>query len=444
MHGSGDEIVIYEAITFESLPRFLSYNTKTKKFGMLHEVEGPESIFRPIGSAGEVSYKTYDFTRNEINNLKEKGIKPINFAKMYETFYKEFDDFLDIEDKYKHLEVVYLLETYQQHKINSTGYPFHHGEHDSGKTRPLELDSFMAYRVLYGIELGSPNVYEAIGFRNEGSCTICEDEAQELSNPKKQKNDDKMTIYRGGYKSGVRVPRIMDGGSSNRYTRYYYAFCCKSFSGYYLPQKDYAFNSRCIPIPYIEGTPKKDEIDKDVDIPRWSKMKKMLLLWRMVTWAEPLPKLSVEVNNRVKEIWKSKIQIASYYEKAYKVISGMALEAQTRRIKSLQNSLEAHIARTVIKLEMENNWGEITFTDIWYQLLISLNVTDVDELKKKKVYVDALGRDVSKTIVGTKLGQSFQGKSDFRHERGRVWRFRKNTMQRLAKRYGITKESCEH
>ena len=444
VHGKDDEIVIYESINIDKFPCFLSYNTKTKKFANVGEIDSPTEIFLPFGKDGDIPYQPYTFSVEELQNIRKNGIKQIDFAQMYKSCYKEFDDFLDLEEKYKHLEVGFLFETYLQHKINSTGYPFNIGEKDSGKTRALELLNFLAYRPLFGIKLGPANVYEAIGYRSEGSCTILEDEAQELSDQKDPKNADKLTIYRGGYKRGVRVPRIMGAGSIDRHMRYYYTFCCKSFSGYYLLLKDHAFNSRCIPIPFIAGHPKKDEIIVDIDIPRWNEMKKTLLLWRMINWAEPLPKLEVDINNRVKEVWKSKIQVASYYEKAYKIISEMALEAQTRKKKRLQNSLEAHIAKTLIQLEMANNWGEIEFTTIWNHLLNSLNVTNEDEYKKKKVYVDALGYDLSKTKIGTKLSQSFQGEPDFRHGKGRVWKFRKDVLQRLATCYGINKENYKH
>jgi len=438
--GKGNEITLYESILMNGqYQQYLSYNYVTKNFNYCSFVDVGDRVYLPL-SKTETPYKGYNFSKTELEQLKTKGTE-INFVKMYELVYNEFDRFLDIEDKYKHLECAFLFETYQQHKISSTGYLYHIGEHDSGKTRPLELQSFLAYRPLFGLKLNEANVYEVIGERYEGSCTILEDEAQELSDPKGH-NEGKLAIYRGGYKRGQSVPRIMEGSSAKRHTRYYKTFCCKSFSGYYMSPKDHAFNSRCLPIPYVEGHPKKDEIEEE-DIELWTEMKKQLLLWRLKTCGEKLPKLETNINNRIKEIWKSKIQVASFYDKAYTEITSMALEAQKRRFKNLHNSLESHITRTVIKLEQKNNWGEIRFADIWNEVLLSLEVYNTEDFTKKKVYVDALGYELSKSRVGTKLGSSLHGEPNFRHGKGRVWKFEKDKMKRLAQRFGLKREDCE-
>jgi hypothetical protein len=428
---------IAEAVSVVGMANmWLIYDFKDQSFMTKPIFEDDRFRYCPVGK-GMISYEPYTFTIGQIERLQAEKIKIPNLQVLYQKVYDEFGTFLDIEEEYKHLETAFCFETYQQHKMNSTGYLYHTGEHDSGKTRPLELQKYLAYRPLFGIKINEANVYEVIGTEHEGLCTILEDEAQELDD----KNcKGKMAIYRSGYRTGQIVPRILEAGSVNRTMKFYYTFCCKAFSGYNFP-KDEPFKSRCIEVPFVEGCPKKDEIE-DEDKERWGKLKSMLLLWRMINYDKPLPKLNLPIRCRVKEVWKGKLMAVVGYDKAYQIMLDMAAKEQQKRYRSLHESLEAHMVKAVVYLEQNWGWGEIPFSEIWDWLMVSLNVPKLDK-KVHKVYVDTLGKEVSKNLVGRKLDSALHGASSSKFKVGRMWQFKKDKMEALMKRYSLTEKDLK-
>jgi hypothetical protein len=408
---------ILEAVDIGGHPTWLGYNATEKKFFTHTSVMGEEEIIYPVGK-DRISYTPYAFTHEEIARLTNEPVQIPKFETIYQKYYDEFDIFLDIDDIYRHLETTFCFETYQQHRLNSTGYLYHTGEHDSGKTRPLELQKRLAYRPLFATEINEANIYEVIGTRQEGLCTILEDEAQELSKPE---NAGKMAIYRAGYRSGQTVPRILDGSSSNRKMLFYNVFCCKAFSGYNFPRKDDAFKSRCIEVPFTEGTPKKDELTKDDDS-RMAQLKKPLLLWRMLTYFDPTPEFELPIKNRTKEVWKGKIIAASKYPKICELMQNLAVQEQTKRFKNLHDSLEAHIAKAVIYTEEFYEWKFVPFSQIWFWLLVALDIPNAKEkINAIKVYSDTIGMDVTKNLVGRKLDSALHGVSMTKFKIGAMW-----------------------
>ena len=73
----------------------------------------------------------------------------------------------------------------------------------SGKSNRLEVFRFLAYRNWTSSDITSANIYQLLGSREEGTATICEDEADNLD-----LNLDKMRIYKLGYTTGRYILRI--------------------------------------------------------------------------------------------------------------------------------------------------------------------------------------------------------------------------------------------
>ena len=436
---------IFEAIYINGCPCWLGFDTENKKFSTYHNLDEIEVVYKPV-TKDMIGYEPYSFDREFIEKLcKQEQLIIPDIKTIYSAIYKEFDIFLDIRNEFKHLETTFTFETYIQHKLNSTGYIYHTGEHDSGKSRPLQMQSHLAYRPLYGIKLNEANIYQTVGLE-ESLCTILEDEAQELD---KKDNTGKLTVYRAGYEAGIRVPRIINGGESDRHQNYYFTFCCKGFSGYNFP-RDRAFVSRCIESPFIEGKPQKDEVSKD-DIARWEKLKSMLLIWRMVHYAKPLPEMDLTIRNRVKLIWKGKLAAIYEIPEVYEIISRMSQESQEQRTKDLHNSLEAHITKVVIYLERNYQWAYVPFVDIWDWLMISLNVpkqrakdgSEVPYHQFNKFYVEMLGIEVTKNMVGRKF-DSLHGKYTTKLHVGRMWQFKQEDLNNLLARYSITENDIKN
>jgi hypothetical protein len=420
---------IAEAVEYQTgQPRFLTYDP-TLGFDMVDCIDGDLVEYYPTGK-DRVPYRPYVITAEILEKLKNNTYK-IVYPDLYQRVLTEFDTFLDIEPQYKELEAIFALETYLQQKLNSIGYIFHAGGKDSGKTRALEVQNELCYRPLFVIEIPEADIFNYIGTREEGLCTILEDEAQELSDPK---NKRKMAIYRSGYRKGANCPRILEGNSTERQQKFYKTFCSKAFSGYYMP-KDSAFNSRNIESQFVSGHPKKDEL-LDTDKERMSTLKAELLIWRMKTYFEPLPQKELTIAGRVKEVWKGKI-LAAVGTSAENTMLFMANEFSKRKDKELHESLEAYVVRAVIELGQLYDWHEIQFREIWTKLLKVLGVKIVDAYEGDRAYVELLGYTVSTKSVGGILKSVLHGERNLRRGFGRTWKFEKEKALRLKDRFSI-------
>ena len=426
---------IAEAIQYGLKPQFLCFQVD-KGFSLEPFVEGFSEIYYPIGLKGQIPYSPYIITPELLERIISPNFRP-NFPSLYKRVYDEFDTFLDIESHYKQLETAFTFETYQQHKFNSIGYLYHLGPQDCGKSRALEVQNELAYRPLYGLEMPVANIFNYIGTREEGLCTILEDEAQSLNNLKKRT---KLAIYRGGYRKGANCPRIIEGGSKDRNQKFYKTFCSKAFSGYYFP-KNNAFKSRCIPVPFVAGDPKKDEI-LDEDRKRMASLKVELLVWRMTNYFEQLPNLELSLKGRVKEVWKCKI-LSVIGTPAETTMLAMAEAFQKQKSKNLHDSLEAHVIKTVIYLAQYYDWLEIRFTELWHCLLRALEVEFVDDYAKNSVEVTLLGYAISKKRVGGILGSILHGEQNLRRGLGRTWKFDRERLVKLAQKFAITAEEVK-
>jgi len=420
---------IAEAVEREGIQAFLCYN-KEKGFWFKNSIEGLFEIFKPA-SGGHIPYKPYRINDELCKKLISTEKFSINYGGLYKRVFEEFNRFQDIEKQYKELETIFTLETYQQHKLNTLSYLYLYGDRGSGKTNGLFVMSHLAYRPFYGMDINEANVFNYIGTREEGLCTILEDESQLLSLPQ---NRTKMGIYRAGYKRGAKVPRILEGGSKLRQQNYYNTYCSKAFAGYYLP-KDNAFKDRCIPIPFVAGKPEKDEFDKE-DIDRMETLKGYLLVWRMMNYFKPLPKVEFEFGGRTKEVWKGKLLCAINTPAQYTLLD-MAKGVFSRQKIQLHNSLTAHVVKAVRYLCEEFNWKEIEFAKIWKATLRALEVTNIEAYTATSVYSENLGFKVSKKAVGRILGDILHGEPHLRSGHGRTWIFEKDNISKLIERFDL-------
>jgi len=373
-------------------------------------------------------YRPYNLTEDDFNKLNKWN--PTN-QKIYDVVYKEFDNFLDLEPEYKALETITTMETYIQQKLLEIGYLFHIGDNDSGKTKAMDIHNYLDYRPLLSSSLPSADVYNYIGYEQEGTVTILEDEADTL---RRDKDVEKLKIYRSGYKKGATCPRILDPSRSTRKQRFYKTFCSKIFAGLYIPS-DRGFRQRCIEIPMVTGTPKKEEITEE-DKKRMDKIKLGLLIWRMKHYFDPLPEVDTPLRGRLRELWKSKLQIAKGLEHE-RYIKYLSLNDARERARERSESLEAYITKALFKIGAVNEI-ELPFSLIWATLLEELGlITDDTDAGVDSINCPLLGYKLSKKAVGGRLRSVFNGKRGLRHNMGRVWKFKKNKLERLHKKFYI-------
>ena len=156
------------------------------------------------------------------------------------------------------------------------------------------------------------NIYQFLGFREEGIGTICEDEADDLD-----QNAEKMKIYKNGYTTGQPVLR-MDTDNSGRIQYRFFTFGFKAFAAEKLPDsvKSRGFLQRVIELPCIYGFPKYDimEVTNPAGEEKFSKLldelehvRNLLLMYRIIHFRETIPDINLNIINRESQTLQARV-----------------------------------------------------------------------------------------------------------------------------------------
>lgn len=431
---------IYEVVKYRGAPIFLCYDAEHKEFSLLESIEVCHENLVPV----EQSMIPYDLPVLDEHTLKQlkDGEYKITTDEIFSLIYDQYDAFLDLEDDYKALMTASTMETYQQHKNATVGYVFVEGVFGSGKSQVGVLAGKLSYRAMICAGAHAANVYRFVGYdvENEGQQTLIEDETnyQNLT----PELEDKFRMYRVGYKRGMVIPREEGAGGKDAIQRYYRTFCMKFFIGYNRPN-DNAFNSRCSTVPMVEGDPMIDEIIPSRDDPKFSAIKLKAMIWRMMTYFDPLPDTSFGLKGRMKEIWKPKI-LAVFGTKFESWITHLAMKDVKVKFEEKHSQLEVYVLQSVLDFGTLLFWRSIPFKRIWLRTMRDMGVAGM-EVERSDCYsidVPLLNRVVSKKEMGQLLNNVLRGKYSLETDKStnqpeRVWTFEKDVIERLAKGYQL-------
>jgi len=425
VHGT----VVYESIFFKGKPAFLLYSKSQNRFTIEYELQVNEDTIYPLQKK-MFPYRPYTVDEALLEYLNSENL---DASALYQEVFNEFNKFLYLELQWKKLSAVQTLETYKQQKLLTTSYLFYQGDNDSGKSQAGYVHNYLDYRPLFSISLPNADVYSYLGYHDEGCGTIIEDEAEDLG---RRRYEEKMKLYRSGYKKGATVPRIEFDSYGERIQKFWKAFCCKIFDGLCLPN-DQGFRQRCIPINMVQGIPEKDEITER-DKLRFDGIKIKLLAWHMKTYFDDLPKVETSLRGRVKEIWKPKLQIAALVGKAlFDAMEALSLDAKKEKDEEVRESMQAYLTKAVIKCCMEQQGTmEISFADIWDKLRKVLGAyDDIEHPNEIRSYVGTITKAQAGAMLNAVLGgrRSRKGKS-----RSRTYTFDPQKLRDLAVKYSIS------
>jgi hypothetical protein len=364
----------------------------------------------------QIPYLPYSFYEGSLPNMEE----------IYSKIYDEFDEYCDVEPIWKHVLTAAVLLTFQQEKLQTVPYLYLFGDNEAGKTTVLNVLNELCYRPMFGVTVPSADIY---GYLEDSDCipTILEDEIQGI-----EKDEDKVKIYKSGYKKGACVPRtvLMEHG---REIRYYRTFNFKSVAAERISTVK-GFVERFIFLPMVQGFPKKEWADNNVsDSARFHDLRNMLLKWRLLTRDEPLLNLELPFKGRIKELWKPLLQ-SVYGLKAFQTLLDFVESQIKERLETRQGTLEGKIVKVVGELF---NDKPIQFTDIWEQLKNDLEGT-IDN-KKNYVMLTSEFDEVTKSKVGYRLREILSGERETVRIEGapaKAWIFDRFKLVRILKKYG--------
>ena len=115
---------------------------------------------------------------------------------MYRKVKSIWEKYIDADDFHISICAADTIFTYSQDKIGLTHYLFFVGGNGSGKSNNLTVLHFLAYRNMMSSGMTAANVYQFLGSREEGIGTICEDEADNIDEDRKNESAQKRVYYR--------------------------------------------------------------------------------------------------------------------------------------------------------------------------------------------------------------------------------------------------------
>jgi hypothetical protein len=151
----------------------------------------------------------------------------------FETLYSKVESivrkYVNAEDHYITILIADIIYSYFQDKFGTTHYNIFIGDNGSGKNSALLVFKYLGYMVCYGLDVSAPNYFTFLGEVEECQGSIAEDEAEDIGYDK-----DKQKIVKGGYCSGVRVPKV--DLSLGRKQDAWLTYCHKWFAMEELPE----------------------------------------------------------------------------------------------------------------------------------------------------------------------------------------------------------------
>ena len=143
--------------------------------------------------------------------------------------------------------------TYFQDLFATTHYVMVTGSPGSGKGAILGTMKVLGYRVVLASDMSGANLLDMSGSTEPCQITIAEDEFDDID-----RDEVKRKLYKVGYDINGVGPRTLDGNTSGRGNRYYFAYCYKILGAEYpLESKNLAgLNDRTFNIESIKSPPK--------------------------------------------------------------------------------------------------------------------------------------------------------------------------------------------
>jgi hypothetical protein len=359
-----------EAVIIANVPCFLQIDEEAK---IIERVEEPDRILIPVGKGG-YPHEPYSFDSiDEVNTLLELA-KKLTLDDVFKTVKDVWRGFNDMPEENLSLLAADTIFSYFQDRIGMTHYLFLVGDNGSGKNSALSTFYYTGYRPVQFSSPTAPNLYKVLGSVERGQVTIAVDEANSIDESKIM-----MDVMKTGYKSDGRVARI--DTSFGRLQQFYFTFSLKIFAAERAPdnQRSKGFMDRTFILKCHPGVPKY-KIDKVINpagninyqrlLDELQSLRKLLLLYRMIHYNDPLPDVKLNVEGRLDDLCSPLIRLfqnASVFEEIADVLSKFIEEKQVRKASTLEAFL-CNLASDLVEsqasyqLESELVWNTVKKT----------------------------------------------------------------------------------
>ncbi|HEV7893895.1 MAG TPA: DUF3854 domain-containing protein [Pyrinomonadaceae bacterium] len=269
----------------------------------------------------------------------------------------DFDRSLAAQRTMAEIVACFILATWFLSAFTVIGFIWPNGEKGSGKTQLLTLIAELGYLGQLILSGGS---YASLHDLADYGATLCFDDAENLSDPKRT-DPDKRTLLLAGNRKGNTVPvkEPIPGGGWR--TRYVNTFCARAFSAIRLP--DSILASRTVIVPLIR-TPDRYRANADpLEYSLWPHDRRKLVddLWMIaLLHLAELPVYEARVNEsatltgRNLEPWRAILAVSLWLDDAgvtglYRRMESLSVAYQKERQQLESGDTTALIIRALCK-----------------------------------------------------------------------------------------------
>lgn len=425
---------LYESVFVGGFPCFTRYNNITKQFEKIGKIEETTRILVPP-AIEECPHLRYEFESMEEINSFSKFIDDNKIDLDY-LYSKSFEMVSQYNNQSKHklrLLTIDIILSHFQDRFPTCHYLYPVGGNGSGKSSIAYTFRAIGYRTVVMTDPSAPNLFRLLGFVEPVQCTMVLEEADKID-----KTPELMSILKSGYSYYETVSKI------NPYTNkpeYFYAYCPKIIISERSLHQSIAkgVNSRTFSIPCIKGSTKHDikEVLNPTDTggPENKKLlkeiiffRKLLLVYRLRHFKDPIPDLDIGVEGRDKELVKYCIQLFYGSKCLNEVIETLQIFLDIKNEKK-KVSIE-YVLLPIISTLIKYNGNELSSRKIWEEIIKEIPGNQ-DEKKPVEYHTEDYGTLYRTTISGT-ITDSF-GASIRHSKNGNILIFDRETIDRLIK-----------
>ncbi len=427
---------LYEAVlSGGSLPFFTKYNYGKNEFELVKNIEENSRILRPP-EREEYPYTPYEFSGLEEINHYKGFILNNNVGRDYlfqksKSIISKFNN----QDDYKlTLIAVDVILSYSQDRFSTIHYDFIVGGNGSGKSSLGDTFGAIAYRAVIMTDPTAPNLFRLVGSAEPAQCTIVLEEADRID-----KSSELMAILKTGYSRNGRVPKI---NPNTLKQEFFFSYCQKVIISERSLSQSIAkgVNTRIIPINTFKGQTKYDikEILNPTDtggqqnkelLKELEDFRKLLLVYRLMHFKDPISDLDIGVEGRDKELVKHLIQLFYGSKCLYEIIESLQKFLDIKNQKK-ETSLD-HTLLPIISDLIKDNGPQMLFRTFWNALKEIIPGKE-DEKKPNEYHTENYGTLYSTTI--TNLLSDVFGAATKHSRNGNMLIFDHEIIEKLSKK----------
>lgn len=364
----------------------------------------------------------------------------------------DFDRSLAEQRTMAEMVACYIVATWFLDAFKVAGFIWPNGEKGSGKTQLLSLIAELSYLGQLILAGGS---YASLRDLADYGATLCFDDAENLSDPKRT-DPDKRTLLLAGNRRGNSVPvkEPIPGGGWR--TRYVNTFCARAFSAIRLP--DSVLASRTIIVPLIR-TPDRHRANADpLEYSLWPHDRRTLIdsLWALaLLHLAELPQYETRVNasamltGRNLEPWRALLAVAMWLDESgvtglYARMERLSTIYQNERQQFESGDMTALIIRALCKcldcdvvtlcdpcdVSTEGDFDEKVFVRTADIEAAAKDIAGADELDLDLEKIG--GRQIGRTLSKLRFEKDSEGGT---HKKG--WKVSRRELSRFVRSLGL-------